>query len=86
MLLALRLAFSKGFEGNPGNRLEMVFPNKCYYCTTNGFGSTDEYERHIVIKQPNLPGYPGHADIIFYGLEKQGMPWELEIKNDIEWN
>jgi len=52
----------------------------------NGFGSTDEYECHIVIRQSNLPGYPGHADIIFYGLEKQGMPWEREIKNDIEWN
>jgi hypothetical protein len=56
----------------------MVFPNKCYYCTTSGFDSTDEH--------PNLPGYPCPADIIFYGLEQQGMPWEREIKNDIEWN
>jgi hypothetical protein len=64
----------------------MVFPNKCYYCTTNGFDSTDGYERHIVTRHPNLPGYPGPADIMFYGLEKQGMPWEREVKNDIEWN
>ena len=64
----------------------MVFPNKCYYCTTSGFDSTDEYERHIVMRHPNLPGYPGPADIIFYGLEKQGMPWEREIKNYKEWN
>lgn len=38
------------------------------------------------MRHPNLPGYPGPADIIFYGLEQQGMPWEREIKNYIEWN
>lgn len=64
----------------------MVFPHKCDYCTTNGFNSTDEYEPHVVTRHSNLPGYPGHSDIAFYGLEKQGMPWEREMKNAIEWN
>jgi len=54
----------------------MVFPHICYYCTTNGFNSTDEYEPHVVTRHPNLPGYQCPSDSAFYGLEKQGMPWE----------
>lgn len=54
----------------------MVFQHKCYYCTTNGFISTDEYEPHVVARHPNLSGYQCPSDTTFYGLEKQGMPWE----------
>ena len=41
---------------------------------------------HVVTRHPNLPGYPCPLDIAFYGLEEQAMPWEQEMKNDIEWN
>ena len=64
----------------------MVFPHKYYYCTTYGFNSKDEYEPHVVTRHLNLPGYQCPSDSAFYGLEKQGMPWEREMKNDIEWN
>ena len=60
------------------------FPLKCYYCNQSDFGSVDEYERHIVIHHPDLPGYQGPADIKLYGLKKN-MSWEREIKADIEW-
>ncbi|HXW11884.1 MAG TPA: hypothetical protein VD694_03920 [Nitrososphaeraceae archaeon] len=61
------------------------FPPRCYYCDSKDFGSVDGYERHIVTRHPNLPGYPGPADIKFYGLERQDMSWEKEIKADFEW-
>jgi len=51
-------------------------PNECYYCIQSEFGSVDEYERHIVVHYPGLPGYPGPADIELYGLKKRGMSWE----------
>ena len=61
------------------------FPSRCYYCDSRNFGSVDGYELHIVTRHPNLPDYPGPADIKFYGLEKQDMSWEREIKADFEW-
>ena len=62
------------------------FPARCYYCDSKDFGSVDGYERHIVTRHPNLPGYPGPADIKFYGLERQDMSWEKEVKADMEWD
>lgn len=50
-------------------------PHKCYYWIQSEFGSVDEYERHIVVHYPGLPGYPGPADIELYGLKKRGMSW-----------
>ena len=55
-----------------------IFPPICYYCNESDFGSVDGYERHVVTRHPDLPGYPGPADI-------EGMSWEREIKSDIEW-
>jgi hypothetical protein len=52
------------------------YPPCCYYCIIKDFQSVNQYERHIVIYHPNLPGYSGPADIKFYGLEKQSMQWE----------
>jgi hypothetical protein len=54
-------------------------------CNSCDFGSVDGYEHHVVVRHPNLPGYPGPADIQFYDLKKLGMSWEREIKADIEW-
>ena len=51
-------------------------PHKSYYCNQSEFGSVDEYERHVVVHYPGLPGYPGPADIELYGLKKRGMSWE----------
>jgi len=50
------------------------------------FGSVDGYERHVVTRHPNLPCNAGPADIKFYRLENQDMPWEREIKADVTWN
>ncbi|MGE5660834.1 MAG: hypothetical protein ACM3X1_01160 [Ignavibacteriales bacterium] len=61
------------------------FPPKCYYRNENNFGSGDGYERHVVTRHPDLPGYPGPADIELYGLKKQVMYWEREIKANMEW-
>lgn len=61
------------------------FPPKCYYCNHSDFGSVDGYEIHVVVHHPDLPGYPGPADIALYGLMKQGMSWEKEVKTEIEW-
>jgi hypothetical protein len=61
------------------------FPPKCYYCNESDFSSVDGYERHVVTRHPDLPGYPGPADIDLYKLKKQGMLWEREVKADIEW-
>ena len=40
------------------------------------FGSVNGYERRVVVHHPDLPGYPGPADIAFYGLMKQDMSRE----------
>jgi hypothetical protein len=48
------------------------FPPKYYYCSQSDFGSAGEYERHVVTYHPDLPGYPGPADIELYGLKKTG--------------
>ncbi len=61
------------------------FPPKCYYCNQIKIGSVDGYERHVVVHLPDLPGYPGPADIELYGLKKQGMSWEREVKAEVEW-
>ena len=58
------------------------FPPHCYYCDSKDFGSVDEYERHVVVHHPDLPG---PADFQLFGLKKQGMSWEREIKADFEW-
>jgi hypothetical protein len=39
------------------------FPPKCCYCNEGDFGSVDGYERHVVTRHPDMPGYPGPADI-----------------------
>jgi hypothetical protein len=62
-----------------------AFPLKCYYCNEGDFGSLDGYDGHVVTRHPDLPGYPGPVDIELYKLKKQGMPWEREIKSDIDW-
>jgi hypothetical protein len=56
------------------------FPLKCYYCNQSDFGSVDRYERYVVVHHPDLPGYPGPADIALYDLKKQDMSWEKEVK------
>jgi hypothetical protein len=61
------------------------FPPRCHYYNEGDFGSVDRYERHVVARHPDLPGYPGPADIELYKLKKQGMYWEREINSDIEW-
>jgi hypothetical protein len=61
-----------------------TFPPRCYYCDSQNFGSVEGYERHVVTRHPNLPGYPEPADIKFYGLEKQDMSWEGETKTDFD--
>ena len=50
------------------------------------FGSVDGYEHHVVTRHPNLPCNAGPADIKFYRLENQDMPWEREKKADVAWN
>ena len=64
---------------------EQTFHHGVIIAIVEDFGSVDGYERHIVTRHPNLPDYPGPADIKFYGLEKQDMSWEREIKADFEW-
>ena len=49
----------------------MSFPPKCYYCNERDFGSVDRYECHVVTRLPDLPGYPGPADIELYKLKKR---------------
>ena len=63
----------------------VTFRPKYYYYDSKNFGSVDGYERHVVIRHPNLPGYPGPVDIKFYGIEIQDMSWEREIKADFGW-
>jgi hypothetical protein len=61
------------------------FPSKCYHCKQSDSGSVDGYERHVVTRHPDLPGYPGPADIALYGLKNQGKYWEKEVKASTEW-
>jgi hypothetical protein len=61
------------------------FPPKCYYCNQSDFGSVDGYERHVVVHHPDLPGYPGPADIALYSLKKQVHLGEKEVKANMEW-
>ncbi|MGH9995787.1 MAG: hypothetical protein ACRD4J_11205, partial [Nitrososphaeraceae archaeon] len=30
---------------------------RCYYCDSKDSGSVDGYERHVVTRHPNLPGF-----------------------------
>ena len=59
-------------------------PPRCYYCDSEDFGLVDGYEHHIVTPPPNLPGYPGPADIKYYRLEKQDMSWKRN--KSLMWN
>ena len=55
-------------------------PPNCYYCSKKGFINKDEYERHVVITHPLLPGYPNEGDIKLYNLKPQGMDrWEKPL-------
>ena len=56
----------------------MSFPPHCYHCSFGPFVSVDNYEKHVVTKHVNLPGYPGPGDIISLKLQPQGMSWEKE--------
>lgn len=60
----------------PLSKPNREFPPYCYYCDINPFGNVDEYERHIVMKHPGMPGYPGPCDIKKLSLKPQGMYWE----------
>ena len=62
---------------DPSTKIE--YPPKCYYCNVNGFTTTDQYERHVVARHRNLPGYPGPPDLERLGLIPQGMSWEKEL-------
>ena len=57
-----------------------AFPPKCYRCDFSNYNTKGEYDYHCVTRHPNLPGYPGPADIKDSGLTPQGMFWES--KND----
>ena len=58
---------------------KIEYPPKCYYCDVNGFATKDQYDRHVVVRHINLPGYPGPTDLEKHGLIPQGMPWEKEL-------
>ena len=47
----------------------------CYYCAyqTN---IKEEYERHVVLKHPKKPAFPGKADMESLGLSPKGNKWE----------
>jgi hypothetical protein len=49
-----------------------------------GVGSVDGYERSVVTRHPDLPGYPGPADIELYKSMKQGMSWERASRYRME--
>jgi len=65
---------------NPSTKIE--HPSKCYHCNVNGFTTKDEYDRHVITRHRNLPGYPGPPDLRRLGLIPQGMPWEQELPRD----
>jgi hypothetical protein len=53
------------------------YPPNCYYCDLTFSGiEKSEYEKHVVIKHPGKPGYPGLPDIGKYGLKSKGLWWE----------
>ena len=49
----------------------------CYYCDSCKTNSKDEYERHVIIKHPTKPCYPGKADLEKLGLIAKGQSWEI---------
>jgi hypothetical protein len=61
------------------------FPSRCYYCNEDDFGSVNGYEHHVVTRHPDMPGYPGPADIEFYKRKRHGTSWEREVKADFKW-
>ena len=65
---------------NPSTKIE--YPSKCYHCNVNGFMTKDEYDRHVITRHRNLPGYPGPPDLRRLGLIPQGLPWEQELPRD----
>jgi putative DNA primase/helicase len=46
--------------------------HSCSYQTDN----TKEYERHVVLKQPRMPAYPGKTDVKSLSLSPKGHEWE----------
>lgn len=54
------------------------YPPDCYYCDEvfDGIGKQG-YDRHMIQKHANKPGYPGKADIELHSLMTKGMPWEV---------
>jgi hypothetical protein len=55
---------------------EKDYPPKCYRCDFKP-GSKIEYNDHCSKNHPNLSGYPNMASLEKYGLEPQGMDWEV---------
>jgi replicative DNA helicase Mcm len=49
----------------------------CYYCDNYKTNSRDEYERHVILKHPTKPCYPGKADLEKLGLTGKGQNWEI---------
>jgi hypothetical protein len=49
----------------------------CYYCDNYKTNSRDEYERHVILKHPTKPCYPGKADLEKLGLTGKGQSWEI---------
>jgi hypothetical protein len=47
----------------------------CYYCPYQA-KNIKEYERHVVLKHPKKPAYPGKADMQSLGLSPKGNKWE----------
>jgi len=45
----------------------------CYYCSYQTINK-QEYERHVVLKHPRKPAYPGKADM--ERLSPKGNSWE----------
>lgn len=54
------------------------YPSTCYYCDEYFDGKGKEvYEKHVIIKHPKMPCYPGLPDIELYSLTPKGMKWEI---------
>ena len=53
-----------------------TFPPRCYYCDSQNFGSVNDYERHIVMRHPNLPGYPKRY---FYAIFANDLRQSMSI-------
>ncbi len=56
------------------------FLYSCYYCDGCQTNDTREYERHIVIKHPKKPAYPGKPDLESLGILPKGNKWEKVVK------